>query len=173
MVRNHVPQTNYIPSPRRFSWTSRSSYRPAVAFPTCAPNRSVSAWRWNRHHRSPDREPHRRDDEDAHIARNRDAIRRIVSETRARGYAVCDYYFPPESNSIAAPIFDGDSVLASMRVTWHRSALTVGEAAQRFASKLNAAAKEINERCGALHENQAPMINNIARSAHRRSSLRT
>ena len=92
------------------------------------------------------------DEDDAHIARNRDAIRRIVSETRARGYAVRDYNFQPESNSIAVPIFDGDSVVASMSVTWYRSALTVGEAAQRYVAKLNAAAKEINERCGALHE---------------------
>jgi IclR family transcriptional regulator, mhp operon transcriptional activator len=87
------------------------------------------------------------DEDDARIARHREAVQRIVSETRALGYAVRHYDWQPESNSIAVPLFDGESLAASMSITWFRKALSASEAARRYAAPLKAAAKEIAERC--------------------------
>jgi IclR family mhp operon transcriptional activator len=96
----------------------------------------------------------RGDADDRRIASNGETVRRIMAETRSRGYAVRDLEAQPESNSIAVPLFDGDSVAASMSITWYRSALTAAEAAQRYRARLMAAGREISERCLALRGGQ-------------------
>jgi IclR family transcriptional regulator, mhp operon transcriptional activator len=86
--------------------------------------------------------------DDARIASRPGSVDRLVAETRARGYAMRHPGWQPESNSIAVPLYDGDSLAASMSVTWFRKALTGTEAARRYSSLLKAAAKEISARCG-------------------------
>jgi IclR family mhp operon transcriptional activator len=110
------------------------------------------------------------DADDARIARNRDAVQRIVSDTRSRGYAVRDPGTQIESNSIAVPLFDGEAVVASMSVTWFRSALSVAEGAQRYAPGLKEAALAIKERCGKLREVEAQIIQDIHPQGQRRRS---
>ena len=110
----------------------------------------------------------RGDVDDKGIASDREAVQRIVVETRSRGYAVRDPDAQPESNSIAIPLFDGDSVAASMSITWYRSALTAGEAAQRYHRRLMAAAREISDRCLSLRGAQPQISQSINTSAARR-----
>lgn len=110
------------------------------------------------------------DEEDARFARDLDALGRVIAETRARGYAVRAPGMQAESLSIAVPIFDGDAVAASMNITWSRSALTVAEAAARYAERLKAAAREMSERCEALRSVEAQMLRDIEPQALRRRS---
>jgi hypothetical protein len=57
-----------------------------------------------------------------------------------------------------------------MSVTWFRSALSVAEAAQRYAPGLKEAALAIKERCGKLREVEAQIIQDIHPQGQRRRS---
>ena len=51
-----------------------------------------------------------------------------------------------ESYSIAVPIFDEEAVVASMAVTWFRSALSISEAVKRYFEPMQHAASAISAR---------------------------
>lgn len=108
------------------------------------------------------------DPDDARIVRNQDGLDRIFAETRSRGYAVRDPRTQVESDSIAVPVFDGLNLVASICITWFRSALSVAEASQRYAAPLKQAALAISARCGALREAETQMLQEIHPQLQRR-----
>jgi IclR family mhp operon transcriptional activator len=78
------------------------------------------------------------------------AVRQVVDQTLRQGYAVRDPAERPDTQSIGVPIFDGDTLAGSMAIAWFRSALTLTEAIDRYAERLQDAAAEISVRCQAL-----------------------
>jgi IclR family mhp operon transcriptional activator len=84
--------------------------------------------------------------EDA-MARDRAAIKRLISEVRKRGYAFRDPRVSPKtSNTISVPlIVDGEAV-GSLGLTFYSSAMTPSEAARRYFSGLNSVAAWIGNK---------------------------
>lgn len=83
---------------------------------------------------------------DARMSYDTAAVSRIVETTRKQGYATRDPAERPDSYSIAVPIFDEDRVVASMAITWFRSALTLSDAVDRYGEPLKNAAFQISKR---------------------------
>lgn len=83
-------------------------------------------------------------------ARDARAIRKMLAETRRRGYALRDPGVRPISSSIAVPIFDGRRVVASLCMTWFTSTLRAQEVVKRYLPSLQRAAKDISASLAAL-----------------------
>lgn len=78
------------------------------------------------------------------IARDRSVMRRIIAETRKRGYALRDPSVRPVSGTIAVPVYDGKRVAASLGMTWFTSAMDPKQAVARYLEPLKRAAQEIS-----------------------------
>lgn len=76
---------------------------------------------------------------------NPEVIRHVMEFTKSSGYGLRDPSERPESYSIAVPIFDESRVIASMAVTWFRSAMRLNEAIDRFVAPMKEAASEISQ----------------------------
>ena len=83
--------------------------------------------------------------EDA-VALNRAAIRRMMAETRDKGYALRLPGVRPVSNTLAVPVYDGRRVVASVGLTWIASALSEAQAVHKFLKPLQETAGFIKER---------------------------
>lgn len=83
--------------------------------------------------------------EDA-LARDRAALRRVLTETRRRGYALRDPAVRPESNTIAVPVMDGRQPIASIGLTWFASTMAPDEAARRYLARLRETADTVARR---------------------------
>ncbi|NML46492.1 DNA-binding transcriptional regulator [Ramlibacter sp. G-1-2-2] len=71
-------------------------------------------------------------------------LRAMLAEVRERGYALRDPRVRPESSTIALPIFEGPRAVATLGLTWFRSALTVDQAVERFLPPLQQASAGIS-----------------------------
>lgn len=89
--------------------------------------------------------------EDA-LARDARAVKRIVAETRAHGYALREPGVRPVSGTLAIPVFDGRRVAASLGLTFFASTLSNEQAVERYLPRLRAAADEIGARLKTLGE---------------------
>jgi IclR family mhp operon transcriptional activator len=97
------------------------------------------------------------------------AIKRIVTETRARGYALRDPSVRPVSGTLAVPVYEGKRVVASLGITFFASTLTNAQAVERYLPQLKKAASEIGQRLNALGEN-TPAKASRKRPAKKRAS---
>ena len=88
--------------------------------------------------------------EDA-LARNLPAVRRVLSETRARGYATRDPKVRPVSNTIAVPVFENKRVVATVGLTFISSALRPEEAVREHLAQVKDVSFEISERLARLN----------------------
>ena len=89
--------------------------------------------------------------EDA-LARNLPAVRRVLSETRARGYATRDPKVRPVSNTIAVPVFENKRVVATVGLTFISSALRPEEAVREHLAQVKDISQEISEPAGAAEQ---------------------
>lgn len=87
--------------------------------------------------------------EDA-FARNLAAVRRVLSETRARGYATRDPRVRPVSNTIAVPIFEQARVVATVGLTFISSALKPEQAVRDHLAQVKDIGLEISSRLARL-----------------------
>lgn len=90
------------------------------------------------------------DPEDA-LARNLPAVRRVLSETRARGYATRDPKVRPVSNTIAVPVFENKRVVATIGLTFISSALKQDEAVREHLGQVKDISLEISNRLAQLN----------------------
>ncbi|WP_114951561.1 DNA-binding transcriptional regulator [Sphingosinicella terrae] len=88
--------------------------------------------------------------EGADHARDAKMIDKIVSETRARGYAIRDPLVRPVSSTLAVPIFMDSTVTASIGFTWFRSTYDIEKAVERYLTTMREAAKDISRRLSEL-----------------------
>jgi IclR family mhp operon transcriptional activator len=86
-------------------------------------------------------------------ARDRKAMRRMLAQTRKRGYALRDPAVRPVSNTLALPVFDRRRPVASIGLTWFASTMNADEAAERYLGVLRGLAAEVSARMAALAEN--------------------
>ncbi len=78
------------------------------------------------------------------------AIRAMLDEVRARGFALRDPRVRPESCTLAVPVFEGPRVVATLGLTWFSSAMGLDEAIGRFLAPLQQGAGDISEALMAL-----------------------
>ena len=72
------------------------------------------------------------------------SLRRMIEETRARGFGVRDgAEINPKTSSLSAPILRGDVVLGCLSVIWIRNALPLSAAIDQFAAPMREAAAAI------------------------------
>jgi IclR family mhp operon transcriptional activator len=88
--------------------------------------------------------------EEEQMAGGADAIRAMLAQVRARGYALRDPRVRPESSTIAVPVFEGARVVATLGLTWFSSALSLEDAVERFLRPLQRGSAAITEALGAL-----------------------
>ena len=81
--------------------------------------------------------------EDA-LARNLPAVRRVLSQTRARGYATRDPKVRPVSNTIAVPVFDNGRVVATVGLTFISSALRPEQAVREHLDQVKDISRQIS-----------------------------
>lgn len=79
-------------------------------------------------------------------ARNLAAVRRVLAETRRRGYAMRDPRVRPVSNTIAVPIFERSHVVATVGLTFISSALEPEQAVRDYVGELKDIGGEISRR---------------------------
>ncbi|HSV52941.1 MAG TPA: DNA-binding transcriptional regulator [Burkholderiaceae bacterium] len=84
------------------------------------------------------------------LATDEAAMRSMLAEVRARGYALRDPRVRPESSTIAVPIFESQRVVATIGLTWFSSALTVDQAVALFLPPLQQASVQISKALKAL-----------------------
>jgi IclR family mhp operon transcriptional activator len=77
------------------------------------------------------------------------AIRSMLAEVRERGYALRDPRVRPESATIAVPIMEGATVVASIGLTWFSAALKPAQAVDRFLRPLQQASAQVSR---SLHD---------------------
>jgi len=90
------------------------------------------------------------DPEDA-LAKNLPAVRRVLSETRARGYATRDPKVRPVSNTIAVPVFESKRVVATIGLTFISSALKQDDAVREHLGQVKDISAEISNRLAQLN----------------------
>jgi len=90
------------------------------------------------------------------LARDRDWVRRMLNETRRRGYAIRDIAHGGDFDSprreyndgnaaIAVPILVAERVVAAINLLWRERLATTEEIARRYLKDLNAAAEQISQ----------------------------
>jgi IclR family transcriptional regulator, mhp operon transcriptional activator len=87
--------------------------------------------------------------EDA-FAKNLPAVRRVLSDIRACGYATRDPRVRPVSNTIAVPIFDDARVVATVGLTYISSALKPEQAVKDHLDQVKDVSLEISKRLAGL-----------------------
>ena len=87
--------------------------------------------------------------EDA-VAQDPKAVRRMLAETRKRGYALRDPAVRPVSNTLALPVFDQGRPVASIGLTWFASTMDAAEAARRYLAPLRELSATVAARLAAL-----------------------
>jgi IclR family mhp operon transcriptional activator len=97
----------------------------------------------------------------------------VFEEIRARGFAVHGRNkhtaTPGKTSSIAAPIFDGDKVAASLALVFFAASMTIQQAIDGFAPQLKETADEISRRLTAARAAEAPVGERATTPAPRRS----
>ncbi len=89
----------------------------------------------------------RPEDAPAHDAK---AMRRVLAETKKRGYALRDPAVRPVSNTLALPVFDHGRPVASIGLTWFASTMDADEAARRYLAPLRELSATVTARLAAL-----------------------
>lgn len=88
------------------------------------------------------------------LAHNSSYIEKMITDTRAKGYALRDPDFggdydalrhaiDDKRNSIAAPLFDGPTAIGAINITWTLRAMKTEDAVERFLAPLLDAADKI------------------------------
>jgi IclR family mhp operon transcriptional activator len=124
----------------RLSLVSRALGRAYLAF--CDPYEQETLIKLLRKSREP---------EDV-LARDDSALRAMLKETRARGLATRDPYVRAVSNTLAVPIYEQSSVVATVGMTFFSSAMEPKEAIKKFQSELFGLSARISEQLDALSE---------------------
>jgi IclR family transcriptional regulator, mhp operon transcriptional activator len=86
------------------------------------------------------------------FAKNFPAVRRVLSDIRARGYATRDPRVRPVSNTIAVPIFDDTRVVATVGLTYISSALKPEQAVRDHLDQVRHVSLEISKRLARLND---------------------
>jgi IclR family mhp operon transcriptional activator len=87
------------------------------------------------------------------LAKDEKAVRKILNETRKRGYALSDPDASSISPTIAVPIFDEDRAIASLGLTWFSSVMTIKQTVETHLPELQEAAAGISTRLKQLRGN--------------------
>ncbi len=72
------------------------------------------------------------------------AVSAMIARVRECGYAFRDPLCNPRSSTIAVPVFENGSVLATLGFTWISAAMTPRQAAERYVPRLTELAREIS-----------------------------
>ncbi|MDR3097422.1 MAG: DNA-binding transcriptional regulator [Paraburkholderia sp.] len=80
------------------------------------------------------------------LAHEREAVRAMLEQTRARGYALRDPAVRPVSGTIAVPVMAKEFVVASIGLTWFSSALTADKVVDRYLGRLLEVSRRISEK---------------------------
>lgn len=93
-----------------------------------------------------------RDDAIGAAARDERAVRRLLADTRRRGWAVNDGELPTEADvtAIAFPVFDGDRAIAAVNLVFVRDAVSPAQIRAKHVPGLRALAGEISAGLAAL-----------------------
>lgn len=83
-------------------------------------------------------------------AKRSDVMRAVLTEVRARGYALRDPGVRPVSQTIAVPIFEDGQVAATLGMTWFSSVHTVKVVVERHLPQLRLAADQVGLRLAEL-----------------------
>ncbi|VCU70462.1 Pca regulon regulatory protein [Pigmentiphaga humi] len=83
-------------------------------------------------------------------ARDAEAVRKMIAQTRAQGYALRDPAVRPVSGTLAVPVYDGKHVVASFGMTWFASTLSNEQVVGRYLAKLLAVSAAITQDLAAL-----------------------
>ncbi|WP_305096757.1 helix-turn-helix domain-containing protein [Croceibacterium aestuarii] len=73
-----------------------------------------------------------------------EAVSAMIARVRECGYAFRDPLCNPRSSTIAVPVFENGSVLATLGFTWISAAMTPRQAAERYVPGLTGLAREIS-----------------------------
>lgn len=79
------------------------------------------------------------------IAREPEAVHRLLGQVRASGYALRERGFMPETGSIAVPVLVGGASRCSIAITYISSAMTARDVIANYAPMLQATAARIAE----------------------------
>ena len=82
---------------------------------------------------------------DLEISDGRRVIDQTLKETRRRGFATRDATLDPRTNTIAAPLFCEDRIMATIGITHFARALSPAQVATELAPRLIAGARKISE----------------------------
>jgi IclR family mhp operon transcriptional activator len=82
-------------------------------------------------------------------ARDDKAVRRMLAETKKRGYALRDPSVRPVSNTLALPVFDHGRPVASIGLTWFASTMYAEEAGRRYLGPLRELSAAVTARLAA------------------------
>lgn len=96
--------------------------------------------------------------EDAEIARDEHFISRILSQTKADGYASCVGEQEQGISGIALPVPGGEPVLGSLNIVFFSSAMTPAVAAERYLPRMRRAVEDIGSRWLAGQNRQATPV---------------
>ena len=77
------------------------------------------------------------------------AVKAMLDDIRACGYALRDPALRPVSGTLAVPVMAREFVAASIGVTWFSSALTPAQAVERYLAPLQDVAHRISEQLSA------------------------
>lgn len=80
---------------------------------------------------------------DAEIAKNPDAVRRVLAQARRQGYATGDREYLTTTRSVAVPILAGDQVAASLNMMVVANAMTMDQVVKTCLPAIRAAALSI------------------------------
>jgi len=99
----------------------------------------------------------RSDDPHDRLARNPDRVRKILDETRARGFAISNKEFMPQTRAAAFPIFFQGKAVASVNVIVVADAMSIEKLIERYSPTLTKMVKDIEKTLdGPSHEEAAP-----------------
>ncbi len=90
----------------------------------------------------------RSDDRFEALARDTEAVARIIDETRRRGYAVSDQEYLPGNRAAAVPILNGGEVVCSINMIAAARVVSMEEVVEKHVPLLMEAKKKLEERLG-------------------------
>jgi IclR family mhp operon transcriptional activator len=93
-------------------------------------------------------------DEDA-PAKDGVAIRNVLDDVRAHGFATRDTRYWPATNTLAVPVFDRHGVACAVGLTYFASTMTPAQAIARHLDDLQGTAADIGTRLQAMQANTA------------------
>lgn len=86
---------------------------------------------------------HSQDPEDA-IARDEEAMARMIEQVRERGYATRDPLIETRSSTIAVPVRENGRVVACLGFTWIAAAMSMQKAVEQYLPRIVATAEAIS-----------------------------